>query len=428
MKYNYFKLNPVSAGLCLALMTGSGIAVSAPSIQCPGDWDGDGDVNWRENGVPVANVAPHLQKVKCLHLSAGDGFINTADGKALYTFGFGDLTGQTDTKPATPKPDPILAGRLNAEFPGTMIVLDEGDELYLTLTNVAMVKRPDLFDAHTVHYHGFPNASSFWDGVPENTVSINQGASFTYFYKNVEPGTYMYHCHVEATEHMEMGMLGNLYVRPKQDGTLYTYAGKSYTKFAYNDGDGSTGYDIDVPVQLGGMDFDFHDDHIKVQPLPFAALDVDYPMINGRGYPDTIKPDNHFELNPGLAQVDPSPDNLDNEGNNSQPLGSLITATAGDKILLRTSSLNITRFFTLTAQGLKMQVVGQGARQMRGPTGLDTSYKTNSITLGGGEAMDVMIDTTGITPGTYFVYTTNLNYLSNNDEDYGGMMTEIVIN
>jgi len=30
--------------------------------------------------------------------------------------------------------------------------------------------------------------------------------------------------------------------------------------------------------------------------------------------------------------------------------------------------------------------------------------------------------------GTYFLYATNLNFLSNDAEDFGGMMTEIVIN
>ena len=29
----------------------------------------------------------------------------------------------------------------------------------------------------------------------------------------------MYHCHVEAAEHMQMGMLGNLFVRPRQNKT-----------------------------------------------------------------------------------------------------------------------------------------------------------------------------------------------------------------
>jgi hypothetical protein len=38
----------------------------------------------------------------------------------------------------------------------------------------------------------------------------------------------------------------------------------------------------------------------------------------------------------------------------------------------------------------------------------------------------VIIDTTGLT-GTYFLYTTNLQNLSNDDENFGGMMTEIRI-
>jgi len=60
----------------------------------------------------------------------------------------------------------------------------------------------------------------------------------------------MYHCHVEATEHMQMGMLGNLYVRPAQNGQSFG----GYTQFVYNDADGSTGYDVEVPIQIGSMD------------------------------------------------------------------------------------------------------------------------------------------------------------------------------
>ena len=45
------------------------------------------------------------------------------------------------------------------------------------------------------------------------------GSSLTYYYLNNDPGTYMYHCHVEATEHMQMGMLGSLYVDPIQNQT-----------------------------------------------------------------------------------------------------------------------------------------------------------------------------------------------------------------
>ena len=59
-----------------------------------------------------------------------------------------------------------------------------------------MAVRPDLFDAHSVHWHGFPQAASVFDGVPDASISINMGASLTYYYKANDAGTYMYHCHV----------------------------------------------------------------------------------------------------------------------------------------------------------------------------------------------------------------------------------------
>jgi len=77
--------------------------------------------------------------------------------------------------------------------------------------------------------------------------------------------------------------------------------------------------------------------------------------------------------------------------------------------------------------GIPMQVVGKDARLLRGTTGKNLYYKTTSITLGGGESYDLLLDTAGVAPGTYFIYNTRLNHLSNDLEDYGGMMTEIVI-
>jgi hypothetical protein len=41
--------------------------------------------------------------------------------------------------------------------------------------------------------------------------------------------------------------------------------------------------------------------------------------------------------------------------------------------------------------------------------------------------VDVILDTSSIAPGRYLLYTTNLNYLSNDGEDLGGMMTEIIV-
>ena len=96
---------------------------------------------------------------------------------------------------------------------------------------------------------------------------------------------------------------------------------------------------------------------------------------------------------------------------------------------MRISNLNITRFYTLQSLGIPMQVIGKDAKQLRTKDGAtNLYYNTNSVTLGGGESFDVILDTTGVTPGTYYLYTSNLNYLSNDTEAFGGMMTEIVIN
>ena len=282
-----------------------------------------------------------------------------------------------------------------------------------------MANRPDLSDPHTVHFHGFPQASDIFDGVPDATISINMGASLTYYYNVVEPGTYMYHCHVEATEHMQMGMLGNLYVHAAQDNTapgtnLNGYIHQAGDKYVYNDGDGSTVYQVEAAIQMSSFDPTFHDASMNTQPLRFAEMKDSYAMLNGRGYPDTVNPAN-------------LPAHAESGGKVSQKTTSLVTATKGERILLRLSNLNVTNYYTLTALGLDMKVIGKGARQLRGSDGKDLSYMTNSVTLGGGEAWDVVIDTSTVTPGTYYLYTTNMNFLSNDKEDFGGMMTEIVI-
>ena len=101
------------------------------------------------------------------------------------------------------------------------MAIDEDDEFFLTLTNVGMIMRPDLFEQHTVHFHGYPNASSFYDGVPDASVAINIGGSFTYYYLAPDAGTYFWHCHITPPEHLQMGMVGQLYVRPRQNRVPY---------------------------------------------------------------------------------------------------------------------------------------------------------------------------------------------------------------
>lgn len=389
----------------------------------------------------TTELHPSGDGIKCDHLVAGDGMATMADGYPQYIFSYarvplpGELTDPDDpsserapTEASGEYPGWVMAkGLMAANVPAPTIVVDEGDELFLSLTNVGMAQRPDLFDPHTIHWHGFPEAGSIFDGVPDSSIAINMGATLTYYYLANDAGTYMYHCHVEATEHMQMGMLGNLWVRPSQnktgygadpDSTISRLGGNNSSSvegYAYNDGDGTTAYDVEYPIQIGSFDPEFHDASFNTQPLPFAGMKDTYFLLNGRGYPDTVVP----------GPLPATPNDFVGEYV-SQPVDSLITAAPGQRILLRISNLAITAFYTLGTNGLDMLVVGRDAKLLRDDAGNNMYYETNSLTLGGGQSADVII-TAPATGGTYFLYAKNLDRLSNDNENFGGMMTEIRI-
>jgi hypothetical protein len=385
-------------------------------------------------------------------------------------------------------------GVMNGNIPAPLAAFDEDDEFFLTLTNVGMIMRPDLFEQHTVHFHGYPNASSFYDGVPDASIAINIGASFTYYYLAPDAGTYFWHCHITPPEHLQMGMVGQLHVRPRQDRvpvgqSLYTYLGyqngiglpsgtvadlrtecspgrdilcsatmpattntvvqaidplvcyvgattttpcpQQPYHYTYNDGDGSTAYDVEYPIQMHGFDPNFHFVGMTFNPELFVDMKDKYFLLNGRSYPDTVAPG---------PQV-----TISTEGNRhySQPLPAIINIPAGGKALLRLVNLSVTEYHTLQSVGIPMKEVGFMAKLLRDQAGINTEFYTNSITLGGGESLDVILDAsdagcssfagTGCAAklypagSTFYVYTPQLDHLSNDAENFGGMMTEVHI-
>ena len=72
------------------------------------------------------------------------------------------------------------------------------------------------------------------------------------------------------------------------------------------------------------------------------------------------------------------------------------------------------------------------AKLLRDQAGNNLYYNTNSITLGGGESLDVILDasdTASYPAGSvFYLYTPNLDHLSNDAENFGGLMTEVHIN
>ena len=396
---------------------------------------------------------------------------------------------------ATPRPDycttgldghvdprPIMdVGVMNGSEPAPLMAIDEDDEFFLTLTNVGQIMRPDLFEQHTVHFHGYPNASAFYDGVPDASIAINIGGSFTYYYLSPDAGTYFWHCHITPPEHLEMGMVGQLFVRPRQNrvngllraaltdleqpvSTSPTTAeyerlrkrcgndilcstplpppnaasNDGTKKYAYNDGDGTTAYDVEYPIQMHGFDPNFHFVGMTFNPESFVDLKDKYFLLNGRSYPDTVGGYTCAAPDPlpacegkGAGTIVPGPmqtQATDGTLHASQPLPSVINIPAGGRALLRLSDLNVTEFHTLASLGIPMRVIALNARLLRDQDGTNMYYETNSITLGGGESLDVILDATGLAaPQKFYLYTPQLDHLSNDAENFGGMMTEVNI-
>jgi FtsP/CotA-like multicopper oxidase with cupredoxin domain len=142
--------------------------------------------------------------------------------------------------------------------------------------------------------------------------------------------------------------------------------------------------------------------------------------LNGRSYPDTVT------AGP-LATM-----TTDGSMHYSQPLPSIINIPAGGKALLRISDLDVTEYQTLASLGIPMKVVGINAKLLRDQSGNNLYYNTNSITMAGGESMDVILDASDTTKypqgSVFYLYTPNLDHLSNDAENFGGLMTEVRIN
>ena len=213
-----------------------------------------------------------------------------------------------------------------------------------------------------------------------------------------------------------------------------------YQGFAYNDNDATTGYDVQMPLQLAAFDPYFHWNDMCYQPPRFAFMDDLYPMFNGRGYPDTVNtdPDPASNVNAGLGHRLRCADQSRMKAK-ATPDGDPLPGKPSDEFARHRSPRTGRPSSGSTASprpastrsnppGSRCTVVGRDARIFRGggvPSGLRREYLTNSVTLGGGESIDVILDTTGIQPGTYFLYSRELDHLNNNQDRRGGMMTEI---
>jgi FtsP/CotA-like multicopper oxidase with cupredoxin domain len=387
-----------------------------------------------------------------------------------YIFGFRNITGLT--------PAQRIAQKNHAQHNAPLFWVKQVDptnakEFFVDLTNLGLAQRPDLFDAHTLHWHGFRNVIPFFDGEPTGSVSVPAGTVFRYAYRAHEPGTYMYHCHVEDVEHVQMGMTGLVFVRPLQDkygvssNPLFpparnfdpvANAGSSVQGYMYNDGDGSTAFDREYSMFLSEVWAEAHWADAHIQLPEWSNYHPDFSLLNGRVYPDTIAPaaPTPAFLPDGVTPfttagwaaartdypmaTDASGDLVPDAGRPDlkyQPMSSLVRCKPTERVAMRFANLGF-RESAMTLSGISMNVVGKDATPMRGRDGTDTSYMTNTLSMGAGESFDVIFVAPGFQAGavthadafgtynTYMLY--DRNYKRSNNlaaGGFGGQATEV---
>jgi FtsP/CotA-like multicopper oxidase with cupredoxin domain len=318
--------------------------------------------------TPTQTTVVATGQVRNFTLYVRDATLTMPDGQQIYVFGFTD--------------DP----NGHAKVPGPTIMVDEGDTVNLTLVNDKDPTKTEVNpdgDGHTIHLHGLDLPSQF-DGDPMTAPdghAVMEGQTYTYKFVASQPGTFYYHCHESAAEHIQMGMYGALVVRPK--GLLNAaYAGtptfdKQYT-FVLSEFD-SKQHDVDYAALHAGGD-----------EANWSQYQPNYFLINGKAWPDTLM------------------DLADN-----------INATVGQKVLVRLINAGGTTH-SMHTHGYHFQVIGSDGRKLAQP------YDKDTITLGPGERYDILIT---LNQAGRFMFHDHIEQNTTNDGSYpGGMMTMINTN
>ncbi len=331
----------------------------------------------------------------------------------VYVFGFRNATnfvfdGGLHSLSNPNAPAGALSGAFkgHAQISAPTLAFRQNQQVNVRLSNLGLATRPDLVDGHTVHWHGFRNAIPLFDGVPELSVSTPIGGTLEYAYIPHEAGTYMYHCHFEDVEHVQMGMVGMLFVRPADFDAANPSLRKAYA-------DGRTAYDREYPFMLDELWAEGHWRDAHIQTTDWTTYDPSFFLMNGRAFPDTT-------ADGGWDPLAGAP--VGNEALQYQPISSRIDCNPGEKVLLRMANLGFLNH-AMTVDGIDLTVIGKDASSVYLPNGTDLSYTTNVVDIAPGESYDLLFTAPAI--GTYRVYDRNIKNTANNGSGVGGMQTII---
>jgi FtsP/CotA-like multicopper oxidase with cupredoxin domain len=103
----------------------------------------------------------------------------------------------------------VHAWAYNEQVPGPQLRVTEGDRVRVVIKN-------ELPESTAIHFHGVVLPID-QDGVPFITQPpIKPGETYTYEFTAKNPGSHMYHSHINAAKQVGIGLLGAFIIEPKR--------------------------------------------------------------------------------------------------------------------------------------------------------------------------------------------------------------------
>jgi len=353
--------------------------------------------------LPDSHVAQAQPGAVTYVIYATDGWWTMADGVQIYSYGFiGGRAGgnisylnklgglMTATLPATISGGPLSAQELlfagNAQFPAPLIYCAQGDLVTIYFKNLGVTQKTAPNDPHTIHLHGLDvNAAN--DGVPETSVAAipanallaGAGNVIVYAFTAPSAGTYFYHCHQEASIHVNMGMYGALIVYNQGEAGANSGPGSPGNLFGYN-------YRKDYVLLLSDTDILQHASEQAAQQRGRVFNPVNYKpqywFINGLSFPNTI--------HAGLPTFNYGNWLAAHPGYDALIKGSV---GSGDKVLLRMINMGF-QTHPMHMHGFHAKVIGSDQRPWTWAQSTVTGegLEKNTITIGSGETYELLLD------------------------------------
>jgi len=157
----------------------------------------------------------------------------------------------------------------NPGVPGPTLEVVEGDSVEIDFWNVSQGA------PHTIHLHGL-DVNQENDGVPHLSFSVEHMQHGYYKFKTPHPGTYLYHCHVVSTIHVQAGMFGMLIVRPKTENKTWEGGYKIDREYSF------LMSEIDTNWHADSVLLHDHDSNMPMMQIPVPVYEPQHFLINGR--------------------------------------------------------------------------------------------------------------------------------------------------